>query len=96
MIEIPFVDNDEDIVRCRKAAGDTECASICNVLPASSLDSNNCMLTFDTKNLAVGSYYGVALQIEDYANASSTRPISSTPLQFLIQVVKSTNNCTKM
>ena len=38
-------------------------------------------------------YYGVAIQIEDFANSFSTTPLSSIPLQFLVEVFTSSSAC---
>jgi hypothetical protein len=93
-IVIPVADNDFDVVKCRRASLYEECGSICNVLPNSNVEADSCILNFDTSGLNVNALYGVSLQIEDYASQNSSIPISSTPLQFLIHVIKSTNNCT--
>ena len=37
-------------------------------------------------------YYGVAIQIEDFMTQSDTEPLSSVPLQFLIQVSSPTGS----
>ena len=37
----------------------------------------------------------MALQIEDFASATDTVPLSSVPLQFLIRVFSSTAPCTR-
>ena len=38
-------------------------------------------------------YYGVAIQIEDFANSFSTTPLSSIPVQFLVEVFTSSSAC---
>ena len=38
-------------------------------------------------------WYGVALQIEDFASTTSTTPLSSIPLQFLVNVFDSSASC---
>ena len=45
---------------------------------------NYCAL--EIANLTSVGNYGVALQIEDFKDASSTTPLSSVPLQFVINV----------
>ena len=45
---------------------------------------NNCELQISS--YAISGNYGVALQIEDFKDASSTTPLSSVPLQFVINV----------
>ena len=37
--------------------------------------------------------YAVALQIEDFATTTSTTPLSSVPLQFIVEVFTSTVSC---
>ena len=37
--------------------------------------------------------YAVALQIEDFASTTATVPLSSVPLQFLVNVYTSTGSC---
>ena len=45
---------------------------------------DNCTLTYNASgDLGV---YAVALQVEDFINASSTVAMSSVPLQFLVQI----------
>ena len=40
-------------------------------------------------------WYAVALQIEDFMTATDTTPLSSVPVQFLVQVFESSNStCT--
>ena len=38
--------------------------------------------------------YGVAIQIEDYASRLDRTPLSSVALQFIINVYRSSSNCT--
>lgn len=90
-ITIPVVDNENDEIKCRFAVGANECGSICGVLPNSYIDGKNCVLDFNTSGLKMNSYYGVSLQIEDFSNNSKL--LSSTPLQFLILITNTTNNC---
>ena len=44
---------------------------------------NNCVLGITT---AISGNYAVAIQIEDFKDTSSTTPLSSVPLQFVINV----------
>jgi hypothetical protein len=66
-------------------------------VPPATLNSKSCMLTFDgTHPLTVSpGYYAVALQIEDFASTTSTTPLSSVPIQFLIELVNSSSSCSK-
>ncbi|WAR12060.1 hypothetical protein MAR_026240, partial [Mya arenaria] len=92
-ITIPVSDVDGDIVKCRRASQWhnklDECASICSAIHDSWLDNNNCVLTYMA---TTNGWYAVALQVEDYANATDAFPLSSIPVQFLINVYDSQNN----
>jgi hypothetical protein len=86
-----------DILRCRwsTATGNTngwdECGSVCApTLPTYNLIQENCTLVFTITAL---NYYAVALQIEDFYDASSTIPMSSVPIQFLFYGVNSPGGC---
>ena len=50
-----------------------------------------CNIQF-TANETIG-LYAVALQIEDFASRTATVPLSSIPLQFIIEVFCSTTPC---
>lgn len=54
--------------------------------------SLQCALTFTANSLSTG-WYGVALQVEDFASTNSTTPLSSIPLQFLVFVFSSSASC---
>jgi hypothetical protein len=53
------------------------------------LDPLNCTITFDLTN-STGNFnntwFGVAIQVEDFYNSTTTTPFSSVPAQFLINV----------
>ena len=68
-----------------------ECGDFCRIIPGSSLNSNNCTLTFDSHGKTIGDIYGIALIIEDFLNSSTTSPLSSIPLQFLIEITNISN-----
>ena len=53
--------------------------------------SIQCNLQY-TANETIG-LYAVALQIEDFASTTDTVPLSSIPLQFIIEVYSSTAPC---
>ena len=81
-VSIPVTDVDRDIVRCR-----------CNYnlcISKAVMDKDNCILYF---NPSVVGYYAIEVQIEDFATASSTTPMSSVPLVFLVSVVNSGATC---
>ncbi|CAF4990732.1 unnamed protein product [Rotaria sp. Silwood1] len=63
-----------------------ECGGICypNGLPNGTTLSN-CTLSFT--GLVPNTWYAVAIQVEDFINESSTTPMSSVPIQFLIYVM---------
>ncbi|CAF1047954.1 unnamed protein product [Rotaria sordida] len=98
LIDIPISDvNIGDDVRCRWAVNQgsgsiDECSSICysSSLPSGTTLSN-CTLSFT--GLVPNTCYPVALQVEDFINKTSTDPMSSVPVQFLI-CVKTTPSCT--
>ncbi|CAF4615842.1 unnamed protein product, partial [Rotaria sp. Silwood2] len=62
-----------------------ECADICypNSVPSGTTLSN-CTITFT--GTKAGVWYAVAIQVEDFIDTSSTTPMSSVPVQFLIYV----------
>jgi hypothetical protein len=57
--------------------------------PNSNIDSKSCILTMNVP-LEIG-FYAVKLQIEDFQDENSEIPMSSIPLQFLIQVNNQTD-----
>ncbi|XP_065940012.1 protein crumbs-like isoform X2 [Magallana gigas] len=85
---IPVADFDGDNVGCRFASGPDECASICgNHLSFLTLNEATCSFTVNSNlSSTADGDYAVALQIEDFADSSSSIPISSVPLQFIITV----------
>jgi hypothetical protein len=64
---------------------------ICKLLPNSVLESD-CRLSFDPRKMKIG-WYAVAIQIEDFINQTDTTPLSSVPIQFLINVLEVNKNC---
>ncbi|CAF1393147.1 unnamed protein product [Adineta ricciae] len=94
-IKIPIIDADADYLRCRWSANTStidECGLLCEAVPGGTIDSTNCILTFNSSGKTMGSYYVVAMTVEDFSNATSLIPLSSVPIQFLIQIV-STPTC---
>ena len=83
-LTIPVSDPDGDTVRCY-CAGNT-CLSIMT------LDSNTCTITFNPS--ATGNY-ALDIVLEDFATPSSSTPLSSVPVQFLVNVSSGTTNCCK-
>ena len=59
--------------------------------PGSTLDNDDCMITYNSTGKTVGNYYAVTLMVEDFADSSSYTPFSSVPIQFLIHIVSSTS-----
>ncbi|XP_071124121.1 adhesion G protein-coupled receptor B3-like [Mytilus edulis] len=87
---VTIEDADNDIIRCRWAIGDDECGDICNSLVNSDLNKGTCVISYNaTGELGL---YAVALQIEDFASEQSDNPLSSVPLQFLIDVIQTVSN----
>ena len=62
----------------------------CNHATAFKLQ-RECKITYSATD-DIG-YYAVAAMIEDYAAPTDTRPLSSIPLQFLVNVFKSNESC---
>ncbi|XP_052078414.1 integrin beta-like protein B isoform X2 [Mytilus californianus] len=89
-LRIPVQDDDGDIVKCRWA-NNTECYAVCEALPGAELDETACLLSYTASGNT--GWYAAALQIEDYAVSDITTPLSSVPLQFLIEVASTTDTC---
>ncbi|XP_062601357.1 sushi, nidogen and EGF-like domain-containing protein 1, partial [Saccostrea cucullata] len=99
-IRIPVADADGDDIRCRWSTG-TECASICNALPAATIDSRTCTIKFPSNHTQNG-IFAVAVTMEDFpkstisigstAYGTNTR-ISSVTLQFLIKTPPLSGRC---
>lgn len=97
-------DNDgTDILRCRWANANSgtnfnrrdECEDACMGLNGiSTLYPDNCTIVFTLPTTRVNWYYVIALQIEDYYDASSTTPMSSVPIQFLLYAYSPSGSCT--
>jgi len=83
-----------DFVRCRFSESlKGECGGVCftGAVPAS-INSYSCGLTFDANKASVG-YYALSVTLEDFMKNSSTSPMSSVPIQLLIQVVTVSSSC---
>ncbi|CAF3784555.1 unnamed protein product [Adineta steineri] len=94
-ITIPIGDADGDILRCRwstKSNGINECFDVCppNSLPPNTFIYPNCTIIIMGKNIS--DWYAIAVMVEDFINSSSTTPLSSTPVQFLVYVIP-TSSC---
>lgn len=89
---IPVADFDGDNVRCRFASDVYECAGICgNHVSFLTINETSCLFTISSNmSIATDGNYAVALQIEDFTDSSSSVPLSSVPLQFIITVQTST------
>ncbi|CAF0911332.1 unnamed protein product [Rotaria sordida] len=89
---IPTIDSDNDVVRCRFANTTNECSDVC---PPSSLPNNTVLISSNCTLLITGAqvddWYAVAIQIEDFISSNSTTPLSSVPVQLLINVYDSPN-----
>ncbi|CAF2778603.1 unnamed protein product [Rotaria sp. Silwood2] len=90
IINVPVADADGDIIHCRWSTtsnGVDECGGVC---PPSSLPSNmtiypNCTILIIDQT--VGNWFAVALMVEDFIDSTSIIPLSSIPVQFLVQIV---------
>ena len=88
VIKVPTRDPDFDIVKCRWALSNLrECAGVCNSAPGALIDEENCTITFTPEKEG---FYVMALQIEDFYNATDDLPLSSIPLQFMLYVENKT------
>lgn len=95
-INILAADEDGDqIVRCRWSyqLPDDECGSVCLGLSGAQLNTETCVITWtaalraaDTAAGLNKSSYVIAITAEDFINATSTIPLSSTPHQMLLEV----------
>ncbi|CAF1453010.1 unnamed protein product [Adineta steineri] len=85
-IIVPTMDADNDQVRCRFASTTAECASVCppNSLPIGTIMFSNCTLLITGSNVA--DWYAVAIEIEDFIDSTASLPLSTIPVQFLINV----------
>ena len=96
---IPHSDPDvQDNVRCRWAgpSNDTfqdECGIVCNRLEIAPynviLDESSCEMIWTPPSPG---QYSAAVQLEDFAPGSN-RPLSSIPLQFLVEVIDPVLGC---
>nr|XP_034323483.1 fibropellin-1-like isoform X4 [Crassostrea gigas] len=93
-IKIPVADDDSDDIRCRWAVSSPtdECDGICGSLFGAVLHQSTCTLNYSASTSTSG-YYAVAIQIEDFASSSSSTPLSSIPLQFLVEIFDSNSGC---
>ncbi|XP_066271748.1 uncharacterized protein [Branchiostoma lanceolatum] len=72
VIRIPFEDPDGDKVKCRYASVYGECGEACDPLPYSTLDEDNCTITYDTsRGTLQPGWYAISLVLEDYPTSGS-------------------------
>ncbi|UJR25559.1 hypothetical protein I4U23_006904 [Adineta vaga] len=93
-ITLSVSDADGDIIRCRWAGlvnGVDECSSVCppGALPANTTIYSNC--TIEITGTIIGKRYAVVLMAEDFINSASTTPLSSVPVQFIVEVISPTS-----
>ncbi|XP_035659266.1 uncharacterized protein LOC118404302 [Branchiostoma floridae] len=71
-IRIPYEDPDGDQVKCRYASVYGECGEACDPLPYSTLDEDNCTITYDTsRGILQPGWYAVSLVLEDYPTSGA-------------------------
>lgn len=88
VIEIPYIDEDDDLVRCRWAEKQNqECKDICMAIPFGYLDNNECKLYVNTSQVQLG-FYAAAIQIEDFKKDNLSHPISSVNNYFFYFLLK--------
>ena len=75
--QVPVHDADNNIVRCR--CTNNKCLSMVSV------NQDTCEVNV-TLNSTVTGYIVIELQIEDFATSTSTNPLSSVTVMFLIEV----------
>jgi hypothetical protein len=88
-VKIPVIDPDNDYVKCRWSIG-LECGDSCDKPVNVELVSESCLLKFNLP-IDIG-YYAIRLQIEDFADLDSEIPLSSIPLEFLVQAFELKSN----
>ncbi|CAM4894696.1 unnamed protein product [Rotaria socialis] len=86
-INIPISDADGDPMRCRWASSTTECGYVCppGSLPNDTIIFPNC--TIIITGTVIGDLFAVTVVVEDFINSSTTTPLSSVPIQFLVEIV---------
>jgi len=91
-VRLPAVDPDGDTIRCRWASSSLgECSHVCMSIPGAHLDEDRCTVSYNATS-AVG-VYAVAIQIDDFASATDVQPMSSVPVQFLVNVSRASVAC---
>ncbi|CAF1046054.1 unnamed protein product [Adineta steineri] len=90
VINVPVADADGDTLRCRwsnNTNGVDECGGVCppSSLPSGTVIYPNCTIIITGTH--VGDWFAITLMVEDFINSTSTTPLSSVPVQFLVQVV---------
>ncbi|CAF3357582.1 unnamed protein product [Rotaria sp. Silwood1] len=92
LMTISVSDADGDTVRCRWSTnlnGVDECGSICppSSLPANTVIYPNC--TIEITGTTAGTRYALAIMAEDFITSASTTPLSTVPVQFLVEIMTS-------
>ena len=92
-------DADGDEVRCRWAKNTNgsifgECGDVCEAFIGAVLNERKCELRYTANDLT--GWYAVAIQVEDYASPTDVSPLSSIPLQFLVNVFDSNASCSSV
>ncbi|CAF4312553.1 unnamed protein product, partial [Adineta steineri] len=90
VINVPVADADGDTLRCRwstKSNGVNECADVCppGSLPSGTVIYPNCTIIITGTHY--DDWFAVTLMVEDFITPTSTTPLSSVPVQFLVHVV---------
>ncbi|CAF4760904.1 unnamed protein product [Rotaria sp. Silwood1] len=89
-ISVPVVDADGDTTSCRWSTslnGVDECGGVCppGSLPTNTVIYPNCTIIITGQT--VGNWFAITLMVEDFISPSSTTPLSSVPVQFLVNVI---------
>ncbi|XP_039251262.2 uncharacterized protein LOC120328786 [Styela clava] len=101
VIDILYLDRDNDTVTCRYGANSQECGGICGQFSHFTLNEEKCQITYD--GLSSGNrLVPVALMLSDHPKrnitiggkpVSATDSMSSIPLQFLVSIFPSNDAC---
>ena len=93
---IPVVDPDGDPVQCRWSSSTAECQDCCYSTYASKSGgtalpftlTSDCTVTYTGGTVASNYYYAICIQMEDFYPSNPTIRISSSSLQFIVEVAK--------
>ena len=92
---IPVVDPDSDPVQCRWSSSTAECQECCDSTYASTSGAaypftltSDCIVTYTGGTVTSNYYYAICIQMEDFYPSNPTVRISSSSLQFIVEVAR--------